>query len=158
MGILLAVVVFNNALMANISYFYMQLAYERTYADGVEIMMEIHDLQDEYDFDKIAVVGTRILDVKHETVDPETGWMEPVGKLHMLVILLNKTLLFDSDHTTKFLQANFNLELEPVDRQTRDALLKSDQVQAMGCWPEGDSMAVIEDTLVIKMSNTEEFN
>lgn len=158
MGILLAVVVFNNALMANICYFHMQLAYERTYADGVEIMMEIHDLQDEYDFDKIAVVGTRILDVKHETVDPETGWMEPVGKLHMLVILLNKTLLFDSDHTTKFLQANFNLELEPVDRPTRDALMKSDQVQQMGCWPAGDSVAVIGDTLVIKMSNTEEFN
>ena len=157
MGILLALVVFNNALMANICYFYMQLAYERTYADGVEIMMEIHDLQDEYDFDKIAVVGTRIMDVKHETVDPETGWMRPEGKLHMLVILLNKTLLFDSDHTTKFLEANFNLGLEPVDRETREALLRSEAVQAMDCWPAENSMAVMGDTLILKMSNTEEF-
>ena len=152
----LVLITFNNALMANISYFYMNLCYERTYAEGVEMMMEIHDLQDEYVFEKIAVVGTRIYEVQLEGIDPETGKMQIPGKIHILSSLLEKTLLYDSEHTTKFLHATFGLNLEPLNREQRNELLNTDEVQAMECWPSGDSIAVIDDILVIKLSDREE--
>ena len=152
----LILTVFNNALMANISYFYMNLCYERTYAEGVEMMAEIHDLQDMYEFDKIAVVGTRIYEVQHENIDVETGKMQITGKLHILSGLLEKTLLFDSDHTTSFLRTMFGLDLEVLSRKQRNALLDTDEVRGMGCWPSGDSITVIGDTLVIKLSDRKE--
>ena len=141
----LILIVFNNSLMANISYFYMNLCYERTYAEGVEMMAEIHDLQDEYEFDKIAVVGTRIFEVQHNNIDPETGNIQITGKIHMLSGLLEKTLLYDSDHTTKYLQATFGLELEVLNHTQRNELLDTDEVQNMGCWPRGNSITVIDD-------------
>lgn len=152
----LLLIVFNNALMANISYFYMNQCYERTYAEGVEMMVEIHNLQDAYDFDKIAVVGNRIYEVQYENIDPETGHMQISGRIHILSSLIETSLLYDSEHTTKYLKATFGLDLEPVDLAQRDALLDTEEVASMGCWPARDSIAVIDDTLVIKLSDRKE--
>lgn len=152
----LLLIVFNNALMANISYFYMNQCYERTYAEGVEMMVEIHNLQDTYDFDKIAVVGNRIYEVQYENIDPETGHMQISGRIHILSSLLETSLLYDSEHTTKYLKATFGLDLEPVDLAQRDAFLDTEEVASMGCWPAGDSIAVIDDTLVLKLSDRKE--
>ena len=149
----LLVIVFNNALMANISYFYMNLCYERTYAEGVEMISEIHDLQDTYEFDKIAVVGTRIHEVQYESIDPDTGKIQPTGSIHILSGLLEQSLLYDSEHTTRFLQTTFGLDLTPLSQTQADALLDTAAVQNMGCWPSGDSMAVMGDTLVLKLSD-----
>lgn len=143
----LMLIVFNNSLMANISYYYMNLCYERTYAEGVEMMIEIHNLEDTYEFDKIAVIGTRIYEVQYDNMNSETG------KIHILSSLLEKTLLFDSDHTTKYLQATFGLELQVVNPAQRNELFNTDVVQNMDCWPSGNSIAVIDDILVIKLSN-----
>lgn len=156
-GLFLVFITMNNALMANISYFYMNLCYERTYAEGVEMMMEIHDLQDEYDVNRIAVVGNRIYEVQYDNVDAQTGKMKISGRIHMLNSLLEKSLLFDSEHTKKFLQTTFGLDMEFLDNQTqRNQLLNTDEVRSMGCWPEGDSIAVFHDTIVIKLSDREE--
>ena len=151
--LLLLVIVFNNTLMANISYFYMNLCYERTYAEGIEMMSEIHDLQDIYTFDKIAVVGTRSYDVQYESIDPDTGRMQPTGSIHMLSGLLEKSLLYDSEHTIRFLQTTFGLDLTPLSQTQADALLETTAVQNMDCWPSGNSIAVMDDTLVLKLSD-----
>jgi hypothetical protein len=134
----------------------MNLCYERTYAESVEMMSKIHDLQDQYDFDKIAVVGTRRNEVEFENIDPATGKMQITGKIHILSTLLEKTLLYDSEHTTNFLNATFGLSLESLSLTQRNALLDTKEVQAMGCWPAGSSIAVINDTLVIKLSDIAE--
>lgn len=154
--LLLTLIVFNNALMANICYFYMNLCYERSYAAAVEMMGRIHELDDEYDFDRIAVLGNLRQEVDIKTADEESGEMRIPGRIHMLSSLLEENLLYDSDHTTKFLKATFGLDLDSLTRSERDALLDTDEVQNMGCWPSGDSVAVIDDTLVIKLSDKKE--
>lgn len=152
----LILITFNNALMANISYFYMNLCYERTYAEGLEMMIKIHNLQDKYCFEKIAVVGNRINEVQYENFDPETNKMQITGKIHILSGLLEKSLLYNSEHTTLFLQTTFGMDLTPLNLSQRNELLHTGEVQAMGCWPSGDSIAVIDDVLVIKLSDREE--
>ena len=151
-GLILVFIALNNALMANISYFYMNLCYERTYAEGVEMMMEIHDYQDEYDVKRIAVVGNRLDEVQYDSVDPQTGEMLISGRIHMLTSLLEKDLMIDSEHTIRFLNATFGLDLEVVGRTESNKLMNTDEVKAMGCWPDGDSIAVVHDILVIKLS------
>ena len=150
----LILIVFNNALIANISYFYLNLCYERTYAEGLEMILEIHDLQDEYQFDKIAVVGTRLDQLLFENYDHETGIMAPAGKLHILSSRFRDSLLYDAEHTTRYLEATFGLKLEPLHYTLRNELHETEQVKAMACWPAAGSMAVLGDTLVIKLSDT----
>lgn len=148
----LILTVFNNGLMANISYFYMNLCYERTYAEGIEMMAEIHDLQDEYDIEDIAVIGNRLPQVQWPISDPETGKIAPAGKIYMLSALIETSLFTNADHTIPFLQATFDLELAPVTQARLAELSELPEVRAMDCWPSGDAIAVIDGTLIIKLA------
>lgn len=152
-GLFLILTVFNNAIIANICYFYMNMCYERTYAEGMEMMIKIHALQNEYEVNKIAVIGNRINEVQYKDIDLETGKIQLIGKIHVLSGLLEKTLLYDSDHTTKFLKATFGLELEPLNNMQSNALLRCKEVQDMECWPLDNSISVIDDIIIIKFSS-----
>ena len=149
----LIVIVFNNALMANISYFYMNQCYERTYAEGVEMMIEIHDLQDQYNINNIAIIGDRLAEVQWPFFDSETGKVAPAGKIIMLSGLLETNLMTNSDHTLPFLRETFGMELESVTKAKISELSNSAEVKSMGCWPADDSIAVVGDTVVIKLAN-----
>lgn len=151
--IFLIVITLNNSIMANISYFYMNLCYERTYAEGLEMMMKIHDFQDKYKFDKIAVVGNRAYNVFLENIDLQKGKIQGSTKILILSSNLEKSLLFDSEHTIRFLQATFGLELKSLNLEQRKDLFNTDEVKSMSCWPAGDSITVIDNTLVIKLSD-----
>ena len=154
--LLLALTVFNNGLMANICYFYMHFCYERSYAEGVEMMMDIHDLQGEYEFDKMTVIGSRYKDVQLENTDPETGEMLSVGNFHILSRMIEKTLLFDGIHIELFLKGTYGLDLDLTTIAERDALLATEEVQTMPIWPADGSIAVVDDILVIKLSDLSE--
>lgn len=156
--LLLLLIVFHNSILANVSYFYMNMSYERTYADGVEMMIDIHDLQDDYEFDKIAVVGQRFKEMSYQNkhIDKATGEITLPGKFYVLSARFEESMLYEPALVTQFLSANFGLDLEPVDREQRKELFETPQVQEMGCWPAGDSMKVIGDTLIIKLSDNPE--
>lgn len=152
-GAFLLVIVLNNALMANISYFYMNLCYEQTYAEGVEMMITLHNFQDKYEFNKIAVVGNKIVNVQHEDIDNETGKMNLTGKIHILSGLLEKTLLYNDEHVVRFLHATFGLELESASKAEQELLAQTEIVANMPCWPAEGSMCVVDDILVIKLAH-----
>ena len=152
--LLLIVISFQHGIMANISYFYLNLCYERTYAEGLEMTMKIHDLQDEYEFDEIAVIGNRpSQDFKHQIVNRETGELEPAGEIIIFQRLLEKTLLYDEKRTVYFLNTAFGVALERLEQQQREELQDTEQFKEMPRWPAEDSMAVIDDVLVIKFSD-----
>lgn len=153
----LIVIAFNEGILANISYFYMNLCYERTYADGLEMMIAIHDMQDKYDFDRIAVVGNRVYDVRWENIDSETGKMNPSGNIHFFNEVLEQNFLYDADHTVFFLKTTFGLDIKRVKSKELKRITKLKEVQAMDCWPSGDSMTVIDNTLVLKLSDYNEY-
>lgn len=151
----LVMIVFSYAVMTNISYYYLNMNNERTYADGVEMMVEIHNMQDEYEFDKIAVVG-RAENAVYEDIDPETNKLQPVGRVNSFLGLSKNTLMYDSDHVILYLEATFGLDLEVVDREERNRLLDTDEVRNMNSWPSDGSLKVIDGTLVLKLSDTKE--
>lgn len=152
-GLLLAIIVLNNALMANISYFYLNLSYERTYADGLEMMIEIHDWQKEHELEKIAFIGNRLADVRWEFIDPETHRITPPGKLFMLTGLIQTNLLIDSEHILPFLETTYGLKLESVTMKELDMLAQNESVINMPCWPSEGSVCVMDGTLIIKIAD-----
>lgn len=154
-GALLLLIVINNALVANISYFYMNLSYERTYADGLEMITEIHDLQDAHKIEKIAIIGERIADCYWENIDEETGAIMPAGKVQLMSAMIRTNLMFNHEYSVRFLAGTFGLELIPATGEERTMLAQSEAVEKMPCWPAEGGMLVIGDTLVIKYSDSQ---
>ena len=152
MCLLLVLIVFQNVVMANVSYYYMNQCQQRTYAEGVEMMIKIHQLQDEQQIHKIAVVGNRSGDVTLEFFNEETGAVAPAGKLYVLSSLLETNLLLDHEHTVRYLEQTFGMELQSLEQEAREALEATPAVKEMGCWPAGNSVAVIDGILVIKLA------
>lgn len=154
-GVFLLVIVLNNALMANISYFYMNLCYERTYADGLEMILEIHDIQNTHEVEKIAVIGNRLDEVQWEIVDSVSGGVSPAGKIYMLSNLIETNMLIDHEHTVPFLNATYGLELPSATKEEQELLAQTETVAAMPCWPKEGSVYVIDGTLIIKLADSQ---
>ncbi len=142
-GLLLAVIIFNNALIANISYFQLNRCYERTYAEGVEMIELIHEKQSEYEISKIAFVGKRM-----DAFIFVDGADSEFAGLFSLSSMLEKSLMFDAEHTYLFLKNTFGLELERVSTEE----LEIDHLDDLPCIPDHNAYTVIGDTLVIKLS------
>ena len=155
MALLLALIVFQQAVMANISYFYMNLTYERSYAEAVEMMVEINDLRDEYEFHEIAVVGNRVADLSWEMYDAQTGKLEPAGKVHIFTGYLHQSLMIHRERVVPFLTAYLGLDLEAVSPEDYETISELPEVQSMECWPADGSVAVIDHVLVLKLSDME---
>lgn len=153
--LLLCAISLNNALMANIAYYYMDRCYERTYAEGVLMMSRIYELADEYEFDRIAVIGDLRYEVQYENSAPDSWHGTPAGQVHIFTSGLETSLLFDSDHTVSFLKNTFGLELSAVDEKDEELIAESETGASMTCWPAAGSVAVSDGVLIIKLSELE---
>ena len=149
----LLLIVFINAVMANISYYYMNLSYERSYADAVEMKIGIHDLQSKYNINSIAIIGNRLAEVQWEFSNPDNGKITPVGEIHMFSSMFETNLLYDSDHTVPFLQNVMGVNLDSVSKLKASELSSLPEVQSMECWPNDGSMRVMDGVLIIKLSD-----
>lgn len=145
---LIFIIIFNFALQANISYFYMNQCYEKSHAMGAEMMARIH-LLDDGSARKIAVVGN--------VADKAALGIEDEAKqIHMMGQLLEKYILFDQVHTVLFLENTYDLTLEAVDAESLERLEMSKEVEEMGCWPAADSICLSGDTIILKLADRDE--
>ena len=74
----------------------------------------------------------------------------------MFTSLLEENLLYDSYHVTKFLRTTFGLDLINLSKENRNKLLDDKRVKAMKTWPSDESINVVDDILVIKLSEDKE--
>lgn len=169
---LLAAIVFNNAVAANLSYTFMEQCYEKTYADAVELTTRVH-LLDDGTIRYVALCGS--LDTWEQEDFFDASKLRNLGGWkHM-----DKTIL-----TPQFLSVYTDLELSyyrnngleypivenepnipaPYDWEFRYPVLsaadslelaQTEAVRQMPVWPARDSVQVIGDTVVVKLSETE---
>ena len=154
--IFLTVVMWNNAVIANICYFHMNECYERSYAEGVEMMREIRELDEQYDFDKIAVVGIRTEGVGFDHHDPATGKVTKYGEIYHLSSNMERTILSNAYQVVLFLEETFGLSLDMIAPEYVNEHFNTEEVKSMNCWPDNGSITVIDDVCVIKLSDIEE--
>ena len=149
-GLLLAIIIFNNSIIANIGYYYMDKCYEQSYATGLEIVMRIHEMESNNDFEQIAVVGSRRKDVSTEISSEEAN------HIHMMSQLLETDLLYDRNHVQLYLEGIFDIGHDFLSDSECKALELQDEIIEMEVWPFTDSMQVIDGILVIKIGEITE--
>lgn len=145
-GLFMAVVVFNFAIMANISYFYLDKCYEKSYYMGSQMMVRIDEINIEHNIQSIAFVGNR----KEEVI--VSNYM-PGNKVHMLTELIEEDWVFDHEHTYRYLNNVFGIDIPEVTTAQLEALEQTDLVKQMGIWPAEDSVAEIDGVLVVKLAD-----
>lgn len=150
-GLLLTVIIFHNAILANICYFHMNLCYERTYADLVDMMSDIRDMRSEGEFTHLAVVGNRFADVQWGYQN-EQGELTKEGKFYLLSGLLEQNLLVDADQISGFLYWYTSERIATADYATCQELMTREEVQTMPVWPAEGSLKIIDGNLVLKLS------
>lgn len=139
-----ALMILNNALQANITYFYMERSYERSYAAALEMTMRIRPLAEEAGVERIAIAGNIRTDVSMESSDR-------VECFPLLSRTVMGDLFYDHIHIGMFVQELIDPDLEFLDQVEAAQIAASDEVAQMGIWPAGDSIAVVGDTIVVKL-------
>lgn len=145
-GGLLIVMIFNNSIQANISYFHLDQCYKASYATGIEMISRIHAL-DDGNLKKIAVVGN----IAGEVCLGGERYEE--SRLQMLGQLIESNILFDQKHTVLFLQNTFDLELQEVSQEELTEFKASEEIKGMSSWPHADAVKVIDDVVIIKLAD-----
>ncbi len=178
-ALLLAVIIFNNGVTANMMYQYMHRCYEESYATGVEIATHIH-LLDDGTQKEIVIVGLTSW-FSEEEYESGGGLKE----LALLKSIYNNLFsagscpaLFLSEVVgleLSYYQVNPEMEVPPVDvgsnnwpvsggwtwrfpladEAVKAKLIDTKQVADMPVWPAADSIQVIDDLIVIKLGNVE---
>ncbi len=144
-ALLLCAVIMNNAISANIAYFYLDKAYSHTYVMAAEINMRIHEAKP--DATKIAIVGDLQKDNSlYLKTDGATSQMPRMLREELFV-----HLLLDQDHVIEFTNHSFGENYQEVDDETMKLLADHPLVQDMGVWPAENSVAVIDNIIVIKV-------
>lgn len=177
---LLFAIIWNNGIIANKFYYYMNLCYERSYAAAVEMQTRIH-LADDGTAKSVAWVG-RLEGFSDEFYTDMAGFGS-LGALEGTFRNLMKgntyCMLFMSQFTDfeleyyrthpeeKVAQTSYigtenpvpkgwSVTFPGVDAETLAQLKASDEVANMGIWPGANSVQLIGDTIVVKLSDLEE--
>ncbi len=174
-AILIAVCIVENALVANLYYYYMNLAYEKGYATAIEVSSRIHMI-DDGSAKYIAVIG-EIPGFAYEDYK-KPSLLGNLGPLYVVDhnLAANNILLplFLGNYTDFQLAYYTNRDLEvpvykPVDEtapvsggwelrfpyvsaEMQKQLERSEEVKDMGIWPALDSIRQIGDIIVIRFS------
>lgn len=150
-ALLLAVIVFNFGLIANICYYYMNESYEQSYATAIRMMMDIDDMASEYEFDAIGIVGDRRYDEKLQTYDDENQRQTPAAGIDVIGRHMYRNMLFDHLSITPFLEHFLGMELEILPGWQIHEFSRTQQFREMEVWPAEGSMLVEDNVLYIKI-------
>lgn len=145
-GLLMAVMVFYFAIMANISYFYLDKCYEKSYYIGSRMMEDIEETVQESDenITEIVFIGN-----KYAAVDISAT--AAGGRIHILSQLFEENLLYDHERAYIYLSNVFGLDISLAKYALAEELENSELMQNMDSWPAEDSIRVVDSILVIKL-------
>lgn len=142
-ALLILVVIFNFAVMANISYQYLDDSYEKSYYLGSR-MMERIETYEEDTFETIAFVGDR------EEIVRLSG-TEPSDRIHLLTHQLFRDIMYYHSRIYPFMESVFDLDIPSATKEDRNYLEAHPYIQGMEAWPSENSIQVIDGILVVKV-------
>lgn len=146
---IIALIVFNNFLMANICYFFLQQENDATISIATEMLVRIHD-NEKGNSGKIFISGYRW--INNEIIDKYN--IMPIRCISTrLTYMLRKDLLLSEDTTISYLNNSLNCNFNKVDENEKEKIVATDEFKNMPIWPLKDSVKVINDVIVIKYSD-----
>jgi len=170
--LLLAAIVVNNSVTANMYYNFMQQSFEVTKSVASELSTRIH-LLDDGEVKYVAIYGGLGGYGQEDHFKPDRlrqlgGW-KVINRTVLSPMFLSLYTDFDlSYYRTNDLEypivendpdipapQDWEFRFPMLDKAGRDALAQTEHVQNMPIWPARDSVQVFGDTVVVKLSEPE---
>lgn len=141
-AVLIAAIVFNFAVISNIGYLNLEYCWEQTYATAVR-MQERITMLDGFDKDcHLMVTGT---------IETEgRAWL--LDRIPYMIGVDDVNLMRNQTFIRVILMQDLGMRLEEVDSDEKERILATPEYAEMTCWPSQDSVKIIEDVIVIKLS------
>ncbi|MBM7577797.1 glucosyltransferase domain-containing protein [Jeotgalibacillus terrae] len=140
--LLISVIIFNYAVIANISYFNMDLRYEKSYATMNRVLDRMEQTENYEDVSQLAVIG--VPDIRSrmgiriwDTIPEITGAM-------------SDSFIGYPVHVQYMLGTYFGENFYLLRHDALDAYTELPEVKNMPVWPEEGSITVIDETMIIK--------
>lgn len=143
-----ALIISNQVVIANVSYHKAQIAYEKSYGVLVRIADRIEQTEGTDACDKILVIGA-LSDSEAYSVNLTP---DMTGVTDGYIIRADDEVVGQSVLTSAlndYCGKNFTF----ISGDQKDEMLKREDIKAMGKWPMKDSVAVIDDTVVVKLGS-----
>ena len=141
-AVLIAVIVFNFAVISNIAYLNLEYCWEQTYATAVRLQERITML-DGFDEDCHLMVTGTIRTQGREWLLDRIPYMPGVDDVNLM---RNQTFIIE------ILARDLGMRLEGVDLDEKEQVLVSPEYAEMTCWPSEGSVKMLEGVIVIKLS------
>lgn len=142
------VTIFHFTLLANISYQKMQLAYEKSYGVIVRLADRVEQMEDADDCKKIAVFGCLPGSESFSVYFPP----DMTGITDSYIIRQQDTMMHENV-TQSMLRDYCGISYENTTEKEVKQIQQKKEFKRMDCWPSKNSVAIIDDTLVIKFGD-----
>lgn len=152
-ALFICVTVFYYGLSANVANYFLTMEYETVYSEAVELKSDIESLKKASgENTAVAIIGTRGEGPKgyNYLLSEE----DHIDEIHVFAHTLEKSFLFDRKHISGFLSKVLYYDgrfIEDVEIENR--LASTDEFKQMSCWPDEGSVQLIDDIIVIKLSD-----
>ena len=143
MVLTLGLSIFNFALIANITYFNMELRFEKSLQLGSRILTRIEQLDDYKDIKKIAISGR----IKMRT---ELAAETLPQRIPVMTGAMGDVVLSAQYHYQSMLENFLGYRVEAASEEEMQAIYETKEFKEMGTWPANDSVHVFDDIVMIK--------
>lgn len=147
--LLSTVMVFNFAVIDNIAYSNLEKKYEKTYAYCLRLVDRMEQTEGYYQGIPVAMIGV-VSDTQYPVTDI-TG--EVTGSM---IGMTGDYLLYTRTNYQAFLKHYMGVSINLVSDEEMLAIYNSPEYQAMGTFPEADSIKIVDGILYVKLENSEE--
>ncbi len=149
--VLAATLVANQIVIANVSYHKAQMSYEKSYGVLVRIADRIEQTENADGCEKVAVTGH----LKNSEDYSATLPPEITGITDGYIIRADDEMVGQSVFCSA-INDYCGKDYKFLAGEEKRAIQKSEQVQSMGEWPSKDCVAVIDNTIVVKLGEEDE--
>lgn len=139
----MCLLVYINILSANVAYQEMTQGNKYTFNLLNRIIYDIEQVSEEAETNKIMIVGNIIPKAQLYSYD---GYPDITG-------VTNGNIIFEEYHYVKMFEWYWGYDFEIVDISMKDTIRAKEEFYEMGVWPQKNSVKVINDIIVVKLSD-----
>ena len=143
-----AVLIFNQIIIANVSYHKLNMAYEKTYGTLIRIADRIEETDGAEECDSILVLGYLPGSEAYSVKLPP----DMTGTIDSYIIRADDEIVGQSvlcSALNDYCGKNYRF----VSGEEKEMLLGKIDAESIECWPDKDSVFVIDNVIVIKLGN-----
>ena len=145
---IMVLLVFNNVIIANVSYHKLNMAYEKSYGTLVRIADRIEQTEGAQTCDRILVIGAL------EGSEAYSADLPPniTGTTDGYILRADDEIVGQSVLCSA-LNDYCGTSYKFVAGEEKKALIEKAQAENIGIWPASDSIIVVDNVIIIKLGN-----